>query len=195
MKIIGLTGGIGSGKTTVGKIFTEYGIPVYNSDKEAKKLMRSSKKIKKAIKALFGKEAYKDKKLNRAFIAEKVFNDQNLLQQLNAIVHPAVRKHFLSWSKKQEAPYVIQEAAIIFELGTQDFYDKVVLVTAPKEIRIERSVQRDPNTNKQKIENRIDNQLPDDEKILLADFVIENIELEKTKKKVLKVHKALLVYC
>jgi dephospho-CoA kinase len=194
MIIVGLTGGIGSGKTTVGRMFVELGVPIYDSDKEAKKLMQSSKKLRRAIKTLFGKKAYSDKKLDRTFISEKVFNDKSLLEQLNAIVHPAVRKHFASWVKKQESPYVIQEAAIILEQGTQAFYDKIILVTAPKEDRIARVAQRDTHLNKNQIEKRIEIQLPDSKKIGLADYVIENHNLENTQLKVLEVHNALLNY-
>jgi len=190
--VVGLTGGIGSGKTTIASMFAKQGVPVYNSDKEAKKLMNSSKKLQISIKDLFGKEAYKKRKLNRSFIAEKVFSDKNLLEQLNSIVHPVVRKHFTSWVAKQESPYVIQEAAIIFEQGNQDFYDKIILVTAPEDERIDRILKRDVDQNRSKIEQRIKNQLPDSKKIELADFVIENIDLENTKLRVVAVHNALL---
>ncbi|MFT4832113.1 MAG: dephospho-CoA kinase, partial [Psychroserpens sp.] len=120
MRLIGLTGGIGSGKSTVAKMFATLGVPVYNSDTEAKVLMGSSMKIKQAIIELFGNEAYLDNVLNRDFIAKKVFSDKEVLNQLNAIVHPAVKEHFESWVKKQDYPYIIQEAAIIFENGMQD---------------------------------------------------------------------------
>ena len=130
MMVVGLTGGIGSGKSTVGKLFKELGMPVYDSDKEAKKLMRSSKKIRKAIKALLGDEAYKDKKLNKGYIAKKIFDDKSLLLKLNSIVHPKVRTHFSKWVEKQQSKYVIQETAIIFENSMQGFYDKIILVTA-----------------------------------------------------------------
>lgn len=194
MIVVGLTGGIGSGKTTIGKMFGELGVPVYDSDKEAKKLMQSSKKLRRAIKTLFGKEAYSNKKLDRVYIASKVFNDKNLLEQLNDIVHPAVRKHFKSWVKNQESPYVIQEAAIIFEQGTQDFYDKLILVTAPMEDRLTRVTLRDGHLDIDQVESRIKNQLPDSKKIGLADYVIENIDLENSRLKVLEVHNALLDY-
>lgn len=194
MMIVGLTGGIGSGKTTVAQLFEELGVPVYNSDIEAKKLMNSSKKLRKAIKSLFGKKAYKKKKLNRALLAEKVFSDKKLLKALNSLVHPAVRKHFNSWAKEQKAPYVIQEAAIIFEQGNQDYYDKIILVTAPQEDRIRRILKRDENQDRLKIQKRIANQWPDDEKIDLSDYVIENIDLKKTQIMAKEVHKALLDY-
>jgi len=194
MMIVGLTGGIGSGKTTVAKLFVDLGVPVYNSDIEAKKLMNSSKKLRKEIKSLFGKKAYKKKKLNRSFISEKVFGDKELLRKLNSIVHPAVRKHFKSWRKEQKAPYVIQEVAIIFEQKNQDFYDKIILVTAPEEERIVRVLKRDADQDRLKIEKRIANQLPDSEKVGLSDYVIDNLDPENTKAKVLEVHKALLDY-
>ncbi len=191
--IVGLTGGIGSGKSTVAKQFETLGIPVYESDGQAKTLMQSSKKIRKAIIEIIGKKAYVDKKLNTAYIAQKVFNNTELLAELNAIVHPAVRKHFLKWSKKQHSPYVIQENAIIFETGSQDFYDKIVLVTAPVDLRIRRVLKRD-NTSKEDLLARMNNQLGDSEKIPLADYVIENIDLGKTKEKIEEIHRLLLEY-
>ena len=191
--IVGLTGGIGSGKSTVAKLFGELGIPVYESDRKAKRLMKSSKKVRKAVIELIGKEAYTDKKLNRTFIAEKIFNNSELLEKLNQIVHPAVRKNFLKWSKKQDSPYVIQENAIIFENGSQDFYDKIILITAPVDIRIKRILNRD-NTSKDNILARMNNQWNDSKKAPLADYVIENIDLEKTRAKIEEVHRLLLEY-
>ena len=191
--IVGLTGGIGSGKTTVAKMFKKLGVPVYNSDKQAKKLMRRSKKVKKRITALLGDQAYNGNELNSAFIAKKVFSDKKKLIELNGIVHPAVRKHFKKWAEKQEAPYVIQEVAIIFENGIQESYDKIILVTAPKDLRIKRIKDRDKVTEK-KILERMDNQWSDNEKKPLSDFVIENIDLEKTKLKINEIHHLLLEY-
>lgn len=191
MIIIGLTGGIGSGKTTVGKMFQELGVPVYNSDIRAKKLMNSSKKIRKELIELFGEKAYIEKELNRAFIAEKVFKDKLLLEKLNAIVHPKVRKDFLKWSKKQSFGYVIQETALLFENSAQDLYHAVILVTAPTELRIERILKRD-QSSRQQVLSRINNQLDDKEKINLADYIIENIDLDQTAQKVLDLHKRIL---
>lgn len=189
--IVGLTGGIGSGKTTVGKMFTELGIPVYDSDLEAKRLMQSSKKLKKAITELFGNEAYIDDKLNKTYISTLVFKNQNLLKKLNAIVHPAVKKHFKSWTKKQGTPYVIQEAAIIFENASHESYDKVILVTSPQSIRIQRVMNRDGYAE-EKVRDRMQNQWEDARKAALADFVIENVDIKKTKLKVRDIHKQLL---
>ncbi|MBC8769468.1 dephospho-CoA kinase [Arenibacter sp. BSSL-BM3] len=191
MMIVGLTGGIGSGKSTVGRMFQKLGVPIYNSDIEAKKLMSSSKEIKKNIEALLGKQSYLDGELNREYIAKAVFKDKKLLQDLNNIVHPAVRRHFISWSKQQDAPYVIQEAAIIFENGNNDFYDKIVLVTAPPDIRIQRVVDRD-GVDAPKVKERINHQWPDSQKERLSDFVIENISLENTEREVAEIHHKLL---
>ena len=132
MTVVGLTGGIGSGKTTVAKLFSAVGVPVYNSDKQAKELMQNSEVLIKKIKALLGGESYKERKLNRAYIAQKVFKDKGLLAGLNAIVHPAVREDFLDWITHQKHPYVIQETALLFENKTEELYDKIILVTAPR---------------------------------------------------------------
>jgi dephospho-CoA kinase len=191
MKIIGLTGGIGSGKSTVAEFFSALDVPVYNSDEEAKALMVNSKKLKKSIIALLGKKAYKGKILNKTYIADKIFKDGALLQKMNDLVHPAVRKHFLKWAKKQDAPYVIQETALIFENSVAEFYDGTILVTAPENIRVDRVMKRDDCTKKE-VMDRLKKQLPDAEKIPFADHVIENLELEKTRQKVIDLHQALL---
>ncbi len=192
MMIVGLTGGIGSGKSTVGQMFRDLGIPVYDSDLEAKQLMNSSPALTTSIIDLLGKEAYTDNKLNRAYIAALVFTDPNLLQELNTIVHPAVRAHFLDWAKKQNAPYVIQETALIFENGSQDQYDYTLLVTAPKNVRLERVLLRD-NGNKQQILDRMENQMEDNTKEGLSHFSIENTDLDTTKQMVSELHKKLLL--
>lgn len=163
MIIVGLTGGIGSGKSTAAKMFEELGVPVYNSDLEAKKLMSTSVSVKEKIVSLLGASAYEEGVLNREYIAKKVFASASLLQQLNEIVHPAVRLHFLEWTNKQENNYVIQESAIIFENNNQDFYDYIILVTAPIEVRIERILKRD-NTTRENILSRIGSQWTDEKK-------------------------------
>lgn len=192
--IVGLTGGIGSGKSTVAKFFKALGVPVYDSDAQAKRLMKSSKKIRKKIIALLGEEAYQDKALNKPFIAKLVFGDEELLEKLNGIVHPAVRKHFLKWYQKQTHPYVVQETALLFENKSSDFYDKIILVTAPINTRITRVMSRD-NSSEEQVMARIKNQLEDTVKIELSNYIIENINLEETKDKVIALNKALLEYC
>jgi len=194
MKVVGLTGGIGSGKSTVSKMFLELGVPVYNSDERAKKLMNTSAEIKNQIIAFLGKESYHEEKLNRAYIAKKVFNDTTLLAQLNAIVHPVVREDFLKWTGEQEYCYVIQETALLFENNAQHLYDSIILVTAPKVERISRVVSRDKGTREQVIA-RMNNQMDDEEKLNLSDFVIENIDIERTRSIVLQVHAAIITDC
>jgi dephospho-CoA kinase len=194
MIVVGLTGGIGSGKSTIAAMFRELGVPVYNSDERAKLLMNTSKKIRKQLVELLGKKAFLDDKLNKTFIAKKVFNDADLLEQLNHIVHPVVRKDFLKWAKKQDTAYVIQETALLFENNAQDLYDTVILITAPKELRLERVLSRD-ETSKEQIIARMNNQLDDENKLELANLVIENIDLKSTALKVLKVHEAILADC
>ncbi|MBU2996039.1 dephospho-CoA kinase [Cellulophaga baltica] len=189
--IVGLTGGIGSGKSTVAKMFAALNVPVYNSDREAKYLMVNSKPLRKEIQALLGKEAYIKKKLNRKYIASKVFANPELLAKLNAIVHPAVREHFLAWVLKQNTPYVLQETAVIFENMSQDNYDAIVLVTAPEFTRIERVISRDEMTE-EKVRERINNQMSDSETTKLSDYVIVNLDLKETSEKVKEIHKQLL---
>lgn len=190
MKIIGLTGGIGSGKTTVAKLFKELGVPVYNSDLRAKKLMENSKEIRTAVIDLLGKDSYVLERLNKKYIADKIFSDKQLLEKLNAIVHPAVKNDFIEWLKKKKTPYVIQEAAILFENGSYSNFDKIILVKAPKEARLERIIARD-NGSKEEILARMKNQWDDSKKIPLSDYIIENIDLDQTKLQVVKIHRQL----
>lgn len=191
MIVVGLTGGIGSGKTTVASFFKALDIPIYIADDEAKALMNRSKVIRRKLVSLFGKEAYHHDALNRPFIASKIFNDRRLLDQMNAIVHPKVASHFKRWLKKQDAPYVIKEAAIIFEHNTQDQYDFIITVTADTETRIQRVIKRD-NSDRSKIEAIIDNQMSDAQKVEKSHFVIINDELNSTKDQVLQTHLSIL---
>ncbi|NNJ88894.1 MAG: dephospho-CoA kinase [Eudoraea sp.] len=192
MKRVGLTGGIGSGKTTVAGMFRDLGVAVYNSDVEAKRLMNEDLGIRIAIKALFGEQAYKNNTLNRPLLAEKAFNDNELLKALNHIVHPAVREDFRSWMKRQEGPYVIQEAAILFENGGYKDFDKMILVTAPKKVRIARIKQRDELTEKE-ILQRMQHQWSGKRKKELAQYVINNKNLEDTRSQVQKIHEQILL--
>jgi dephospho-CoA kinase len=189
-KIIGLTGGIGSGKTTVAKMFRDQGIPIYIADDEAKKIMESNEIIQQVQEA-FGKSVIVDSKIDRAKLANIVFNNPEKLELLNKIVHPAVQKHFKNWLKNHLAsPFVIKEAAILFETGGHKQCDKVITVVAPQLLRLERVVLRD-NSDKESVLQRINNQWSDEKKILLSDFVIENVDLEKTKAQVQDILKVL----
>jgi len=191
MKLIGLTGGIGSGKSTVARMFKDLGVPVYDSDTEAKLLMVSSKSLRKDIIKLLGEQAYLEEKLNKTFISNQVFNNAGLLHQLNEIVHPAVKNHFFEWSQNQNTEYVIQETALIFENTAQANYDAIILVTAPQAQRIQRVVNRD-GVDKEQVLDRMVNQLEDSKKINLADYVIENLDLNITKERVYEIHRKLL---
>ncbi|OIQ16973.1 dephospho-CoA kinase [Lacinutrix sp. MedPE-SW] len=191
MKIVGLTGGIGSGKTTVAKMFNKLNVPVYIADDEAKALMVRSKVLIRQLKALFGENAYIGKELNKKFLANAIFNDKNLLKKMNAIVHPKVARHFKRWVAKQDSPYVIKEAAILFENGNYKQCDIVITVTAPLETRINRVISRD-NTTKEKVLAVINNQWPDSKKIEKSNYIIENTDLEDTKLQVKKVHKLIV---
>ena len=191
MKIVGLTGGIGSGKTTVAKMFAEIGIPVYIADVEAKLLMNRSKVIKRKLIKLFGDKAYINNELNKTFISDIIFNNKALLAEMNAIVHPKVASHFKRWLKKQEGLYCIKEAAILFENGSYKYCDLLITVIAPESLRIERVIIRD-KSDASKVKTIIKNQWSDDKKIELSDFVIENKTLESTQKQVLQIHKKIL---
>ena len=191
MIIVGLTGGIGSGKTTVGSFFRALGVPVYIADIEAKELMVCSKVIRRKLIALFGEDAYNGKALNRAYISSKIFNDKALLDQMNAIVHPKVASHFKRWLKNQDAPYVIKEAAIIFEHNKESEYDLIITVTADVEERIRRVMERD-QSSRSKVESIIRNQMSDLEKIEKSDYVIDNQDLKSTEAQVLRTHESIL---
>ena len=191
MIIVGLTGGIGSGKTTVAAFFNDLGIPVYIADDEAKKLMTKSDALKLDLIDLFGKKAYKDGLLNRGYLGAKIFADKSLLTKMNKIVHPAVGAHFKDWVKNQKSPYVIKEAAIIFEHKKENDYDYIITVVSDLETRINRTIERDLRT-RESIDKIITNQLSDGEKIKLSDFVIDINELEDTKKQVAQIHEILI---
>lgn len=191
MIVVGLTGGIGSGKTTVAKLFEGLGVPVYIADIEAKRLMTNSKVIRRRLKKLFGDAAYIGNDLNKAFIASKIFNDATLLTQMNAIVHPKVGADFKRWLQKQHSEYVIKEAAIIFEQQMESQYDFIITVTATTQDKIERVILRD-GTTEDKVITIMNHQISDEEKIKKSHFVIVNNHLPDTQSQVLKIHEKLL---
>ena len=191
MILVGLTGGIGSGKSTVINYFKELGITCYQADDEAKKLMNSDKGLIKKIKNSFGDSIYINSKLDRKKLSAIVFRDKQKLELLNSIVHPIVNRHFENYCKGLKDIYIIKEVAIIFETGTQNKFDKIILVRAPKEDRIKRIINRD-KCNRQDAINRINNQIADDDKIDQCDFIIDNINLDEISNKVLKIHNSIL---
>ena len=184
---IGITGGIGSGKTTVINFFKALDIPAYIADEKAKALMHKDP-VKSELIALFGKGSFdKAGALQRAYIANRVFNTPDLLARLNAIVHPRVEQDFKDWVQKQDAPYVVYEAAILFETGRYKTFDYTILVKAPLKTRISRLKKRDHSTEKD-IRKRMDNQWSDEKKEKLADWVINNEDLKATEEQVLRIH-------
>ena len=171
---IGVTGGIGSGKTTVCKIFEVLDIPVYYADPRAKLLMIEDQNVVKKIKKLLGDKSYNaDNSLNRQYIADIIFNDKTRLDALNALVHPAVKDDFDRWCESQDSPYVLKEAALLFENGSYKSLDKTILVSASLELRILRVMKRDNHT-RESILSRVKNQMPESEKEKLADIIINN---------------------
>ena len=191
MIIVGLTGGIGSGKTTVAKEFENLNIPIYIADVEAKRLMNNSETIKKELIALFGEDTYLNNELNRPFIADKIFNNKTYLDKMNAIVHPKVGVHFENWIKHQDSPYVIKEVAIIFEHQQQAKYDLIISVIADKDKRLKRVIKRDQSTP-EKVLAIMKNQTKKKKKAKLSDYVIVNNDKSTLKNQVLKIHTSIL---
>lgn len=190
MHHLGITGGIGSGKTTVCKIFETLGIPIYYADERAKHLMSHDPELMAGIVDLFGPEAYLEPQvLNRAHIAKVAFNDKNKLDQLNALVHPAVGRDGLAWqAAQQNVPYTLKEAALLYESGSYRSLDKIIVVTAPLEVRIARVMTRD-GAKREDVEARIAKQMPEAEKVRLADFVVHNDGQQALIPQVLAIHR------
>ena len=185
---VGLTGGIGSGKTTIANLFAlHFSIPIYIADTKAKELVANNKQLQQEIVALLGEEAFVEGRYNTAFVAQEVFSNKEKLDKLNAIIHPYVQQDFLQWKQSQQAPYVIKEAAILFESGSYRDCDFIIMVTAPLEERIKRVMLRD-KIDRETVEKRKKNQWNDEKKIELSTFVIENREIDKNLDKIEIIH-------
>lgn len=191
MKKIGLTGGIGSGKSTIAEIFKILNVPVYNSDERAKALMNENQELIEDIKQIFGNDIYQNGALNRVELGAIVFKNPDLLKQLNAIVHPAVGRDFKNWCNTQNTLYVIKEAAIIFETGIEKTLDGVIAVTAPERLRMNRVMQR-PGMTEALIRERMKNQLPSEVLENRANWIIKNDETELVIPQILRIHQELL---
>lgn len=187
---VGITGGIGSGKSTVCAILEEMGVAVYNSDARAKELMTTSATLREAIVARFGAECYTSEGLNRGYLAERVFGDAAELAALNSLVHPAVMADFEAWAERQEGSYVVFESAILFEAGLEQRVDMAVAVLSPEELRIERAMARD-GASREQVVARIRRQLSDDERADRAKYAIVNIDLEELREDVEQLHRRL----
>ncbi|MGI8584063.1 MAG: dephospho-CoA kinase [Chitinophagaceae bacterium] len=188
---IGLTGGLGSGKSTVAHIFEVLGIPVYYADVASKRLMKDDEKIRTAVQNAFGKEVYQEGELDRKYLAEIVFKDEKKLELLNSIVHPATIKDAEEWMKQQVSPYAIKEAALIFESGSEKNLDYVIGVRAPLELRLDRVIKRD-NLGKEEALERMKKQMDEETKMSLCDFVIISDEKNLVIPQVLALHKKFL---
>ncbi len=188
---IGITGGIGSGKSTVSRIFNVLGIPVFDADSEAKKLMESNVSIKEAIQNEFGADTYIDGKLNRALLANLVFTDTYKLDKLNALVHPITIAYAETWMEQQTSAYVVKEAALFFESGSAANLDYMIGVYAPQHIRINRAMKRDQISREQVLE-RINRQVDEEMKMRLCDYVIQNDEQQLLIPQVLQLHNKFL---
>jgi len=188
---LGVTGGIGSGKTSVCRVFNVLGIPVFSADSEAKQIMDNEKNISRELNSIAGRDLYRNGDLDRVELARLIFNDQNLLRKVNSLVHPVVFEHFKQWQEKQTAPYVIMEAAILFESGGSKLVDKIITVVAPLDERIGRVIKGN-RLNREQVMERIRNQLDDDMKIKQSDYVIYNSENDMIIPAILKIHEDLM---
>jgi dephospho-CoA kinase len=190
--IVGLTGGIGSGKTTVGEIFKVLRVPVFTADVEAKKILDKNKGVQEALVKLLGPKLLTSVgTVDKKFMARLIFKNEALLKQVNAIVHPAVAKAFTKWNEAQKTPYVLREAAILFESGTHADCDKVIVVTAPEALRVKRTQERSGETKAQ-IKARMQRQWPQAKKVALADYIVDNSGGKSLIKQVLSIHENII---
>lgn len=187
---VGLTGGIGSGKSKVAELLRDKGIAVYDSDTRAKELMANNTALREALIETFGTECYTLEGLNRPWLAQRVFSNAEELKRLNAIVHPAVMRDFAAWASEQSGEYVVMESAILLEASLESHVDVVVAVMAPKELRLERAMRRDGATREQ-IEARMENQITDEERTERSKYAIVNIALDDLEEDVEQLHRRL----
>lgn len=188
---LGITGGIGSGKTSVCRVFNVLGIPFFSADPEAKLIMENDESIIRRINSIAGKDLYSAGSLDRMELAKLIFNDNSLLGKVNSLVHPVVFEHFRQWEAKQHSPYVIMEAAILFESGADKLVDKIATIVAPIEERVDRVKHRN-NLSREQVLERMRNQMDDDARIKLSDYVIYNSENDMIIPAVLKIHEEIL---
>ncbi len=182
---------MGSGKTVVCEVFRSLGIPVFNADEASNYELSHNEQVKKAVRELLGETVYQNGVPDRKRIAQLVFNDSEKLMKLNAIMHPAAIEHFKKWCKQQSAPYIIKEAAILFESGTDKGVDKIITVTAPQNLRVERIKQRNPQWSEEEIKKRLEQQWPEEEKVKRSHYVINNDEKHSVIEQVLYIHERL----
>ncbi len=188
---VGLTGGIGSGKSTVARILETLGIPVYYADDAAKLIMNTDLGLKKEIQAHFGEAAYTGGQLDRKYLADIVFNDRDKLSLLNSLIHPVTIRHSEKWFRRQSAPYAVREAALLFESGASENLDFIIGVYAPKQLRLQRVIKRD-GLSADEIQKRMSRQINEEMKMKLCDAVIRNDEQQLVIPQVMEIHRLLL---
>lgn len=188
---VGITGGIGSGKSTVARMFEVLGVPVFYADAEARTMMEDDAEVRTAIVNAFGPEAYAEGRLNRQYLSSRMFGDRQQLERLNAIVHPAILRKADEWMNSRNTPYALKEAALIFESGGQRYLDAVIGVYAPEPLRIARAMKRD-GTDRDTVLARMRHQIEESVKMRLCDFVIRNNDLELVIPQVVALHEKLM---
>jgi dephospho-CoA kinase len=188
---VGVTGGIGSGKSSVCKVFSILGVPVFDADEEARKLTESDRGVKKRLCDIAGKDLYLSGSLNRKLLASLIFNDKKMLEEVNMLIHPLIFEEFGRWASEQDAPYVILEAAILFESGANELVDRVIVVTAPEDERVERVTVRSSMTMGE-VSARIRNQFSQEELAARADYVIKNGDRDFILPAIIEIHEDLL---
>ncbi len=191
VKKLGVTGGIGSGKTTVCRVFNVLGVPVFSADAEARDVMDIDTGIMLRINTIAGKNLYESGNLDRPELARLIFNNERLLEKVNALVHPVVFSRFREWEKKQDAPYVIMEAAILFESGASKIVDRILTVVAPMEERVNRVIHRS-NLTREQVMERMRNQMDDNQRIEGSDYVINNSENDMIIPEILRIHEDIM---
>jgi dephospho-CoA kinase len=191
--ILGITGGIGSGKTSVCRVFDVLRIPVFSADSEASEIMENEDAIKSHLNSITGKDLYAGGSLDRMALADIIFNDSSLLEKVNSLIHPVVFDHFRRWAYIQKSKYVIMEAAILFESGAAEFVDRIATVVAPVDQRVERVIRRNKLSREQVME-RIQNQMDDDTRMKLSDYIIYNSENDMIIPAILKIHDEILTF-
>jgi len=190
---LGVTGGIGSGKTSVCRVFSVLNVPVFSADREASEIMDNDASLKISLNTIVNRDLYLSGKLDRAALATLIFNDKSLLQKVNELVHPAVFERFRNWAVKQATPYIIMEAAILFESGARQFVDRVATVFAPEDERVQRVIARSRLTREQ-VQERMKNQISDESRISQSDYLIPNAENDMIIPVVLNIHDDILNY-
>ncbi|HAD97787.1 MAG TPA: dephospho-CoA kinase [Cryomorphaceae bacterium] len=190
--IVGLTGGIGSGKSTVASLFAHLGVPIFEADAVSKQILDTDKELQGQLTELLGPGLVKDGRVNKGFMASVIFNDEELLQQVNGLIHPAVGHAFAKWyASHKSTPYVIREAAILFESGTYKDCDHIIVVSAPLEMRVERVMKRN-HISREQVMERVNKQWPEEQKLKLADSIIYNDHSQSVIKQVLKIHENII---